>query len=144
MALFGHRDDEAAGGDIPSAAAEISRLEALPLADLAAEVMERGFGPDGPGAPGRPGTIEAPELSAPRVRLNEVAGAVTPAYAASNDATDQLRIANLVAEAVQALELAALIRVDWRGGTENVQATRRGRAARSAGEVKDLVARALG
>lgn len=142
MSLFGKNDDEAGDGDA-AVAVEIARLEALALPALAAEVMEKGFGPDGPGAPGKPGTIEAPEISAPRVRLNEVVMAVTPAYAASSDAREQLRIADLLAEAIQLLELAALLRVTWRGGTEDFMATRRGRAAQERGEVERLAAAAF-
>lgn len=144
-ALFGNKDKED-GGDgaaAPATAAEIARLEGLALPSLAAEVMEKAFGPDGPGGPGRPGTIEAPGLSAPRVRLNEIAGAVSSAYTATSDADEQLRIANLVAEGIQALELAALVRVTWRGGTEDFLATRRGRAAQERGEVERLVGGAV-
>ncbi len=145
MALFGHKDEGGDGAAAASGAAEeIARLEALTLPQLAAEVMEKGFGAEGPGGPGKPGTIEAPSLSAERLRLNEVARAVTPALVATNDAAEQLRIGNLVAEALQALELAALVRVDWRGGTEDFKATRRGRSALSSGEVEQLVAGALG
>ncbi len=142
MSLFGKRDEEG----VPRAAAgpeEIGRLEALPLAELAAEVMARAFGPEGPGAPGRSGTIESPALSAPRLLLNEVAAAVTPAFNASKGA-DQIRVANLVAEGLQALELAALVRVTWRGGSEDFRATRRGRQAQERGEVEALVTAALG
>jgi hypothetical protein len=49
----------------------------------------------------------------------------------------------LVAEGLQALELAALIRVTWRGGTEDFKATRRGREALANGSVERLVAKAL-
>jgi hypothetical protein len=126
--------------DIP---AEIARLEGLALSQLAAEVMARGFGPDGPGAPGKPGTIEAPSSSAERVRLNDIARVATPAFIASDDAAEQTHIGNLVAEALQALELAALVRVDWRGGTESYFATRRGRKALAGGEVEQLVGLAL-
>lgn len=125
-------------------AAEIARLEGMPLPKLAAEVMEKAFGGQGPGAPGVPGTIEAPSLSAERVRVAEVARVVTPAFVAANDAADQMRIGNLVAEALQALELAALVRVAWRGGTEDYLATRRGRQAAQGGEVEALISRALG
>jgi hypothetical protein len=141
-ALFGKKEEDGEGSGA-AVAEEIARLEGLALPALAAVVMEKGFGPEGPGGPGKPGTIEAPDLSAPRVRLNEVAAAVTPAYAATSDAREQLRIAALVAEAIQGLELAALLRVTWRGGTEDFVATRRGRGAQERGEVERLVAAAL-
>ena len=142
-ALFGKKEDDSTPGS-PPAAEEIARLEGLPLAQLAAEVMDRAFGPNGPGAPGRPGTIEAPGLSDARLRLNDVAGVVTPAFTATSDVTEQLRIANLVAEGLQALELAGLIRVTWRGGTEDFSATRRGRGAQAGGTVGESVSRVLG
>ncbi len=127
-----------------TAGEEVGRLEGLALPELAAEVMAKCFGVGGPGEPGRPGTIEAPGLAGERVRLNDVANAVTPAYAATSDATEQLRIADLVGEGLQALELAALIRVTWRGGTEDFRATRRGRDAQERGEVQRRVEAALG
>jgi hypothetical protein len=144
-ALFGKKsDDGEAQATGPQAGEEIARLEGLALPDLAAEVMAKCFGPGGPGEPGRPGTIEAPGLADERVRLNDVAGAVSPAYTATSDATEQLRIANLIAEGLQALELAALIRVTWRGGTEDFRATRRGRGGQERGEVQRQVAASLG
>ncbi len=123
---------------------EIARLEALSLGALAAEVMDKAFDQGGPGAPGKPGTIEAPGISDERVRLNDVARAVTSALVESDDAAEQIHIGNLVAEGLQALELAALVRVTWRGGTEDFAATRRGRSAQAAGEVAVLVEKALG
>jgi hypothetical protein len=122
---------------------EVDRIGALALPSLAAEVMAKAFGPDGPGAAGRPGTIEAPGSSGERVRLDDVARAVTPAFVAADDAAEQGRIANWVAEGLQALELAALIRVTWRGGTEDFKATRRGREALANGSVERLVSNAL-
>ncbi|MBS1845351.1 MAG: hypothetical protein JST53_13125 [Actinobacteria bacterium] len=145
MGLFGKHDDES-GAPVsgPGAGDEIARLRSLPLARLAAEVMEKAFAGEGPGAPGRPGTIEAPGLSAERVRLPEVARAVTPALAKTSDAGEQLAISDLLAEGIQALDLAGLVMVTWRGGTEDFRATRRGREAQSSGEVETLVGRVLG
>lgn len=141
-ALFGSKDEPQAT-EAPEVA-EIARLEALSLPQLAAEVMGKAFGPDGPGAPGRPGTIEMPVTSGERVRLDDVSRAVTPAFLAAGDAAGQIKVANLVAEGLQALELAALVRVTWRGGTEDFKATRRGREALSSASVEQLVARVLG
>jgi hypothetical protein len=142
-ALFGSKQDGGDGAATAATGTEIAPLEGLDLPSLAAEVMEKAFGPDGPGGPGKPGTIEAPGLSAPRLRLNEIAGTVSSAYTTTSDPDEQLRIANLVAEGIQALELAALVRVTWRGGTEDFVATRRGRAAQESGEVERLVAGAV-
>src|ERR1700749_221617 len=99
--------------------AAVEDIGDLMLPRLAAEGMEKAFGPEGPGAPGRPGTIEAPGVASERVQLADVARAVTPAFLATNDAAEQVRIGNWVAEGLQALELAALIRATWRGGTED-------------------------
>jgi hypothetical protein len=143
-ALFGKKDDAPgetdAGGDVALMEAELERLAALSLSDLAAEVMTKAFGPDGPGGPGKPGTIEDP-TSSERVRMNEIARAVTPLYAGSGVGSEQqVRLTNLVAEGLQILENAALVRVSWRGGTENYFATRRGRAALERSELSGALA----
>ena len=140
-ALFGGKDErQAAAPDL----ADVTRLEGLSLPRLAAEVMGKAFGPEGPGAPGRPGTIEAPVLSNECVLLADIVRAVNPAFLATRDAVEQVRIGNWIAEGLQALELAALIRVTWRGGTENFRATRRGREALAIASVERLVAQTLG
>src|SRR5205809_7524181 len=51
--IFGHKDeenDERFEQWRRATQAEFERLNALSLADLATEVMTKGFGPDGPGA----------------------------------------------------------------------------------------------
>jgi hypothetical protein len=141
--LFGKKDEapaKAAGGDVAQMEAELERLAALPLPELAAEVMSKAFGPDGPGGPGKPGTIEDP-TSSERVRMNEIARAVTPLYAGSGVGSEQqVRLTNLIAEGLQILENAALVRVSWRGGTEDYCATRRGREALERGELPSALA----
>ena len=118
-----------APGDGAVFEAEIERVGGLPLAEVAAEVMAKGFGPDGPGGPGKPGTLESPG-DAQRVGLAELVRAVSPASAGrSVSATQTLRFGFLIAEGLQALEHASLIRVSWRGGFEDYHATRLGRAA---------------
>lgn len=88
------------------------------------------FGPDGPGGPGKPGTLEAPGQTAERVALGEIARVLTPAFPGRDVGPDQtVLLSYLAAEALQALEHAALVRVSWRGGMENYLATRLGRAA---------------
>jgi len=122
-------------------AAEIAQLDALPLAQLAVEVMVKGFGPDGPGGPGTPGTIEAPSLDAPPVGLAEIARSVSPAYAGHGVSQElQLRFTTLVAEGLQILENASLVRITWHGGVENYLATRLGRTAVERGAVERVVA----
>ena len=137
--MFGHKD----GGQDGAAAMqeEIRRAAALPLPELAAEVMASVFGPDGPGGPGRPGTIDGPAEAANRLTLADVTQAFTPASAARGAGADQLHLLSLLlAEALQLLEHAALVRVSWRGGMENYLATRAGRAAVAQGEVARILA----
>jgi hypothetical protein len=137
-AVFGIRED--LPDSVAAVNAEIDRLSVLRLTDLAAEVMVRGFGPGGPGGPGRPGTLEAPTLTPERVSLNDVARALTPAFTARAAGPEQqVRLSHLVAEALQALEHAMLVRVSWRGGMENYVATRAGRAAVETGAVGGIL-----
>ncbi len=50
MRLFGKKDKkEKKAAESAALQAEYERLDALPLPDLATEVMERGFGSGGPG-----------------------------------------------------------------------------------------------
>ena len=137
--MFGHQADGADGA--AALQAEIDRAGVLPLPELAAEVMARAFGPDGPGGPGRPGTIDGPAEASNRLTLTDVARAFTPAFAARGAGADQLhRLSLLLAEALQLLEHAALVRVSWRGGMENYLATRAGRAAVAQGAVTRVLA----
>lgn len=142
--LFGSRKDSPpdGGGDGAALDAEIDRLCTLPLAQLAAEVMIRAFGPGTPGGPGQPGTLESP--SADRLILGTIARQFTPALAGHGvTAGQQQRLTGLVAEGLQLLQNAALVRVTWHGGTENYLATRRGRVAVTEGAVERLVSTTL-
>ena len=104
-------------------------MRGLPLDELAPEVMVKGFGPDGPGGSGKPGSLESPG-DAQRAGLAEIVRAVSPASAGRGVSADQtLRFGFLIAEALQVLEHASLIRISWRGGFEDHLATRLGRAA---------------
>jgi len=145
--LFGGKHDDAdAGpttGDDPVTAiqAEIARLAALSLPRLAAEVMAAGFGPDGPGAPDKPGTIEDPAtVTFERVGSTEIARRLTPAFGGRGVGADLTgTLMNLVAEGLQLLEGGAFVRVSWTGGHAHYMATRRGRAALSAGRIDVLL-----
>lgn len=138
--LFGAGKDDGAD-NAAAAAAEIERLSSLPLAQLGAEVMMKGFGPDGPGGPGKPGTLEAPyELSAERVGLAQVTRAVTPLYAAKGVGPDsEHKLAQIVAEGIQVLEKACLVRTSWNGGQDNILATRLGRATLEQGTLERVL-----
>ena len=135
--LFGGKESSPA--DIAAVTAEIDRLSSMPLPRLAAEVMVRGFGPGGPGAPGRPGTIEASArlTAVTYVGETEIARAVAPAFAAPAGTADQHNwLRSVVAEALQALEHASLVRVTWYGDNQHYIATRRGRQAVAQGMVE--------
>lgn len=136
--LFGHNED--AEDDVAAISTEIERIGSLSLPQLAAEVMIKGFGPDGPGGPGKPGTLEAPVIGAPRVGLSDIAREVSPAYLGRRVGPElQMRLAGLVAEGLQVLQNASLVRVTWNGGQENYLATRLGRAAMERGAVERVV-----
>ena len=119
--------------------AEIQRLDALPLNELAAEVMIRGFGPGRPGGPGEPGTIEDP-VGARRIGLEHFAREFTPAFADRGVGPElNKRLMNLIAEGLQILENTALVRVSYRGNSEHWFATRRGRQAVARGELERIL-----
>ncbi len=69
--LFGKKEEGGSGPDQMGALlqAELDRLNALPLKQLASEVMAKGFGPGGPGADdggvttGGPNASSGPEAS---------------------------------------------------------------------------------
>ena len=144
--LFGGHDDDQATGDVEAMSAEIARLEGLTLSQLAAEVMTKGFGPDGPGGPGRPGTIEDLETNTyARVGATEIARLMTPAFGARAVGGDLIRrLTNVVAEGLQVLENAALVRASWNGGQPHYMATRLGRAVVSEGRVEQALSRPAG
>ena len=122
--LFGHKDEET-GDDVAALEAEIARVEALPPARLAAEVMEK---------------IEPPATGGGRVGVLEITRQLTPAYAGRGVGQEQqLRLSRLVEEGLQLLEHAALVHLSWRGGFDDYRVTRRGLAALERGEVERLV-----
>ena len=132
--LFGHGEDE--GDDGVALEAEIERLNALSLPELGAETMTRGFGPGGPGAPENQGTFQAPRTDATRVGLSDIARQFTPAFVGRGITAEQrVRFEQLVAEGLQILERALLVRLSWRGGTESYSATRLGHYVLQQGEV---------
>jgi hypothetical protein len=94
----GSKDDDQDG--IAAMNAEIERVASLPLPQLAAEVMIRGFGPDGPGGPGKPGTIEAPTmLPVPRTTVSSIAVRFIPPHRPRSIGMDlQVRLNQLIAE----------------------------------------------
>jgi hypothetical protein len=140
MSLFGSRVDR--GIEADALEAEIERLDQLPLPLLAAEVMGKAFGP---GA-----EWEDPEEEVTVGGPNDGAGAtvemITTAMAPdgttkSVDDSTRLRLWRLVAEAMQALEHASLIRAQMHtamGGFDYTP-TRLGRTVLAAGAVAEVV-----
>ena len=124
------------------------RLNALPLIELAAEVMIKGFGPGGPGA-----DDDAITLGQANIHAGSTAQIISLELAPDRGFTFPLptpedhklreQIAKLVAEGLQELEHASLVRCQMHTGMGNLDwaATRRGRAALERGEVQSVLQR---
>lgn len=139
MALFGGRADRSAEAD--ALGAEIERLDRLPLPTLAAEVMGKAFGPGAEwedpeeevtvgGADGAGATVAA------------IAAAMAPRGSAKGvDDRAWLRLQRLIAEAVQMLEHASLVRAQTHVATSGFDytPTRLGRKVLAAGAVAQVV-----
>src|SRR3954453_22333496 len=131
MPLFGaHADEENA-----KLHAELARIDALPLPQLAGEVMMRVFGPGGQGEGG--GTVKP----------QDVAGAFNPAEGSFGIDDDALRaMYEVVCEGGQGLEHVCLVRVimsnEPRGSVLYPWAvpTRLGRMALDRGSVDSVIA----
>ena len=95
MPLFAKRHEEN-----EKLRAEVARLASLPLAELAAEVMTKGFGP---GAPAGDGAWAG---------LSTIAGALTSAEGSFLDGELLAEHYSLVAEGAQILEHSGLVRFD--------------------------------
>ena len=125
--LFGSQNEYQARA--AAAQAEVDRLSSLPLPQLAAEVMTRGFVPDGPAEDG---------LSS----VSMIVDAFVPGLAHLDDASHQ-RMEEVVGEGVQVLEHASLVRsTAWggEGGGLYYTATRLGRAALASNAVDRIIA----
>lgn len=115
MALFGDKKPEQDSGT--GIEDEVARLGALPLPELASEVMVRGFGPECPADDGRPSVRMITDLLVPggaRLDLGAFQG-----------------LNELIGEGMQVLEHASLVQSTvWgsKGGLYFV-ATRRGKTA---------------
>jgi hypothetical protein len=140
MALFCDRVDRTAEAD--ALEAEIERLDQLPLPALAAEVMGRAFGS---GAvwedPEEEVTVAGPDVGA-GATVDEIATEMAPGDSARKaDADTRLRLQRLVAEGVQALEHAALVRPQSHEEIEGLDytPTRLGRKVLATGAVASVV-----
>jgi hypothetical protein len=103
--------------------AEVERMEALPTIQMATEVMAKGFGPGGP--------ADAVPPAAPGASIRSIKKVFDRAD--STDSALQRRLYDLVADSVQVLEHASLVRPEGVVGEQQGLAfyslTRRGRAA---------------
>lgn len=131
MPLFGGGEKRQEDDD--ALRAEIDRIAALTLQQLAAEAMTKGFGAGAPGAGGA------------AVRPSDVSGTFIPAD--SSHGLDQgmlVELADIVVEGVQVLEHACLVRivVSGSGGVYNsyVVTTRLGRVALEQNAVERVIA----
>jgi hypothetical protein len=140
MALFGSRGD--LGAEAAELGAEIERLDQLPLSALAAEVMAKAFGPGAAWEdPEEEVTVGGPTARA-GATVHGIATAMAPE--GSTKAADErtwLRLQRLIAEAVQVLEHAALIRPQVHLAIEGIDytPTRFGRTVLAAGAVAEVV-----
>jgi hypothetical protein len=125
---------------------EIARLDALPLADVAAEVMNRGFGPGGPGADddaisaGGRNVNAGPTAADIALRFVPDRGFTFPIPTAG-ELKLRRHLARLVAEGLQQLEHASLVRCQMHSemGIFDWSATRHGRAALQRGNVQAIL-----
>lgn len=128
-ALFGHQQTDEEGPAGASLQDEVERLDTLSLSDLAAEVLHRGFGPGGPGEdPDEQVSVGGANIAS-GVEIGDIAATFNDDR--RSDEGLRLRLQRLVAEGVQVLEHARLVRTQMhtsQGGLDYVL-TRRGRAA---------------
>jgi hypothetical protein len=133
--LFGHKDDGESG--MTALQAEVDRLGSLSLPELAAEVMSKGF------APGCPGGDESVTVGGPSINAGVTVAALAAEFV-SGAADEGLRVRRdrLIAEGVQALEHASLVRAQLHtamGGLDYA-VTRLGTAAVGRGTVAQVLA----
>jgi len=153
--LFGRKDEDKQEKQpvwTPEAlSGELDRLSAVPLPQLAAEVMTTSFGPGCPGADDDEYfSVAGGNLRAgPSVyRIAEVLMAskgISFPYGPMKDQALQERVVRLVAEGLQTLEHAALVRAQVHSPAQSgpdYVITRRGRAALASNEVDAVLAAA--
>ena len=147
--MFGHENDDKQQRTEQwrlAMQAELGRLSALPVEELAFEVMLRGFGPGGPGA-----DDDASSLGQANIGAGPTAGDISLRFVPDRgfsfpvptpeDVQLRERITRLVAEGLQELEHASLVRcqVHTALGSFDWAATRRGRAALERGAVEHIM-----
>ncbi len=118
----------------------------MPLSQLAAEVMTRGFGSGGLAAEDEDVMVGGENVNA-GPSVYRIAGAFEPSRGftfpppTADDLKLQERIARLVAEGLQKLEHASLVRAQMHTAMSSLDyaTTRRGRAALERGEVQGIL-----
>jgi hypothetical protein len=142
--LFGKKQDEGGGAPDQMGAqlqAELDRLNALPLKQLASEVMAKGFGPGGPGADDSGVTTGGPNMSSgPEASDIAYEFVKYQDYYPAKPTPDDLlwgQIVRLVAEGLQELEHASLVRAQMHTDQNGFDyaTTRLGRAALAQGAI---------
>ena len=126
--------------------AEYERLYPIPLPDLAAEVMARGFGPGGRGYDDDAITVGGGSLTA-GLTANDISEQFIPEFEfgweerQGEDHNLREQIVKLVAEALQMLEHASLVRCQYHHGMSAFDwaATRYGRAMLDQGQVQAVL-----
>jgi hypothetical protein len=140
MALFGGRGGQST--ETGRLDAEVERLDRLPLPVLAAEVMAKAFGPGAAWEdPEEEVTIDGPNVGA-GATVSGIAAAMAPGGSTRGaDEPTRLRLQRLVAEGVQALEQAALIRAQMHTAMNSLDytPTRLGRKVLAAGAVAEVI-----
>jgi hypothetical protein len=149
MSPFGRKDDDKQqrlDQWRQAVQAEFDRLNTLAPSDLAVEVFTKGFGPGGPGADDSHVTVGQANINAGPT-ASDIAGMFVPdrgfTFPVPTSDDQQLigRIERLVAEGLQELEHASLVRAQMHtsmGGLD-FATTRRGRAALDRGDVRNLL-----
>jgi hypothetical protein len=139
--MFGNKAKRGTASDANESAnaalrAEVERLEALPMAQLAAEIMVKGFGPGGY----LPDIMERePHAVAPRVYVHNIAHMFEPEGA--RDYGLRMRLFEVVGEGLQVLEHESLVWARSLSESSGVSyaPTRRGRAVIEADAVEQTL-----
>jgi hypothetical protein len=144
--LFGRKqqqeEEQAERSKDSALQAEVDRLESLPLTQLAAEVMTKGFGPAGPGAD----EDDAVTIGGPNVNAGPTVSAIALEFAPGGDTRGadehlRLRLHRVMAEGLQVLEHACLVRAQMHTSMNSFDyaLTRLGRAALERGAVERIL-----
>jgi hypothetical protein len=140
MALFGSRGDRSA--EAAELEAAVERLDQMPLPTLAAEVMAKAFGPGAEWEdPEEEVTVGGPNVRAGATVVGIAAAMAPDGTTRGADERTRLRLQRLVAEAVQVLEHAELIRAQMHTAMNEIDftPTRLGRTVLAAGAVAEVV-----